>query len=76
MKSELGAESTMFLVSSFFHSGGVMIYFDRIEVVNMLVPSAGIEHVYTKSNFNYFLTFTLKDPLFYHQVRCGLAMIT
>lgn len=22
-------------------SGGVMIYFDRIEVVNMLVPSAG-----------------------------------
>lgn len=23
------------------HSGGVMIYFDRIEVVNMLVPSAG-----------------------------------
>lgn len=24
-----------------FHSGGVMIYFDRIEVVNMLVPSAG-----------------------------------
>lgn len=23
------------------HSGGVMIYFDRIEVVNYLVPSAG-----------------------------------
>lgn len=28
---------------SFLHSGGVMIYFDRIEVVNMLVPSAGTE---------------------------------
>lgn len=26
---------------SVLHSGGVMIYFDRIEVVNMLVPSAG-----------------------------------
>lgn len=25
-------------------SGGVMIYFDRIEVVNFLVPSAGMEH--------------------------------
>lgn len=25
----------------FLRSGGVMIYFDRIEVVNMLVPSAG-----------------------------------
>lgn len=25
----------------FLHSGGVMIYFDRIEVVNMLVPLAG-----------------------------------
>ena len=30
--------STIF---SFLHSGGVMIYFDRIEVVNMLVPTAG-----------------------------------
>uniref|UniRef100_A0A8C5BYD3 Erlin-1 n=1 Tax=Gadus morhua TaxID=8049 RepID=A0A8C5BYD3_GADMO len=38
-------QSTMFLVSSFFHSGGVMIYFDRIEVVNMLVPSAVVEVV-------------------------------
>lgn len=31
---------TMFLICS-LHSGGVMIYFDRIEVVNMLVPSSG-----------------------------------
>ena len=68
MKTELGAESIMFLVSSFFHSGGVMIYFDRIEVVNMLVPSAGIQHVYTNSHFNHFWTFTLKGPLFYLQV--------
>uniref|UniRef100_A0A9J8C5N3 Erlin-1 n=2 Tax=Cyprinus carpio TaxID=7962 RepID=A0A9J8C5N3_CYPCA len=28
-----------------FHSGGVMIYFDRIEVVNMLVPSAVVDIV-------------------------------
>uniref|UniRef100_A0AAX7VNA3 Erlin-1 n=1 Tax=Astatotilapia calliptera TaxID=8154 RepID=A0AAX7VNA3_ASTCA len=29
----------------FLHSGGVMIYFDRIEVVNMLVPSAVVDIV-------------------------------
>uniref|UniRef100_A0AAR2JPW3 Erlin-1 n=1 Tax=Pygocentrus nattereri TaxID=42514 RepID=A0AAR2JPW3_PYGNA len=29
----------------FFSSGGVMIYFDRIEVVNMLVPSAVVDIV-------------------------------
>lgn len=32
----------------FLHSGGVMIYFDRIEVVNMLVPLAG-----TKSSHSF-----------------------
>lgn len=32
--------SVMLLFSMFF-SGGVMIYFDRIEVVNYLIPSAG-----------------------------------
>lgn len=34
---------------NFPHSGGVMIYFDRIEVVNMLVPSAGTTRSYCKS---------------------------
>uniref|UniRef100_A0A8D0A6Y4 Erlin-1 n=1 Tax=Sander lucioperca TaxID=283035 RepID=A0A8D0A6Y4_SANLU len=32
-------------------SGGVMIYFDRIEVVNMLVPSAGTTLVDTVRNY-------------------------
>uniref|UniRef100_A0A8C7I7J8 Erlin-1 n=1 Tax=Oncorhynchus kisutch TaxID=8019 RepID=A0A8C7I7J8_ONCKI len=35
---------TMFLMCS-LHSGGVMIYFDRIEVVNMLVPSSVVDTV-------------------------------
>uniref|UniRef100_A0A669BVU8 Erlin-1 n=1 Tax=Oreochromis niloticus TaxID=8128 RepID=A0A669BVU8_ORENI len=33
------------LIIFFLHSGGVMIYFDRIEVVNMLVPSAVVDIV-------------------------------
>lgn len=45
-----------------YFSGGVMIYFDRIEVVNYLVPSAGkvisqcIKHW---SNFDKVLKFCL-----------------
>lgn len=35
-------------------SGGVMIYFDRIEVVNMLVPTAG-----TKVFLVFFLSFSI-----------------
>lgn len=41
----LGLQQTSFFFFFFpfssFHSGGVMIYFDRIEVVNFLIQSAG-----------------------------------
>ena len=30
------------LIEMFGFSGGVMIYFDRVEVVNVLAPSAGM----------------------------------
>lgn len=37
----LGLWQTSFFFFSSFCSGGVMIYFDRIEVVNFLIQSAG-----------------------------------
>lgn len=49
--SKINVYSTAFVFLLRF-SGGVMIYFDRIEVVNMLVPSAGIK----LSNVLQFLT--------------------
>lgn len=39
------AHTSVFLCS-FVFSGGVMIYIDRIEVVNMLAPYAGMLPIY------------------------------
>ena len=46
----------------YLFSGGVMIYFDRIEVVNYLVPSAGkviSQYIKRWSNFDKVLKFYL-----------------
>lgn len=61
-----------FLLLFIYFSGGVMIYFDRIEVVNFLIPSAGkLKNVFYSAMFSHCLT---EDLIFMKLTQCVSTM--